>query len=111
MADEQDFQSVVSDDQRTMIAAYFLAIAKEFKILRDHPSRVWALGKARASLWLHSETPEEVQIGILITSAVEVFPEATKRICEALLTRGEGLPPELEGKWGCYLEQQLGDLT
>jgi len=111
MADEQDFQSVVSDDQRTMIAAYFLAIAKEFKILREHPSRVWALGKARASMWLHSETPEEVQIGILITSAVEVFPEATKRICEALLKGGKGMPPELEGKWRPYVDDLLGDLT
>jgi len=94
-----------------MITAYFLAIAKEFKILRDHPSRVWALGKARASLWLHSETPEEVQIGILITSAVEVFPEATKRICEALLKGGKGMPPELEGKWRPYVDDLLGDLT
>jgi hypothetical protein len=99
-----DFQSVVSIEQRTTIAAYFLAIAQEFKILRGHPLRVWAIGKARAGMWIHSEIPEQIHLGILITSAVEVYPEGTKRICEVLLGKRKAAPMDLSGKWAPYLE-------
>ena len=102
--ERQDYNAVVNENQRAMIAAYFLALANEFKILRDHPHRVWALGKARASMWIHSEIPEEVQLGVLITAAVEVYPAQTKRICEAILGKRPLEPRELGAKWAPYLK-------
>ena len=99
-----DYDKVVSEDQKVTIAAFFLAIAKEYPILQQHPQRVWALGKARAQIWMGSEIPEERQVGILITSAGEVYPEVTKRLCSVILNRGSETGRDLGPKWAPYLE-------
>ena len=104
MSEFSDYDKVVSEDQKAAIAAYFLAIAKEFPILEGHPQRVWALGKARASIWLHSDIPEQVQVGVLITSAVEVYPEITRSFCDLIMRRADREPRELSQKWQPYLE-------
>jgi len=100
-----DYDKIVSDDQKVAIAAYFIAIAKEYPILKGYPQRVWAVGKARAEIWMSSDIPEERALGVLIVSAVEVYPEVTKRLCEVILngtaeTKGRDLGP----KWAPYLE-------
>ena len=99
-----DYDAVVSDDQKTKIAAFFLSMAKEFPILRDHPQRIWAVGKARAAQWVHSDEPTARELGILLTAAIEVYPEVTKRLCE-LITRGSRRERrELSPKWQAELE-------
>ena len=94
-----DWNTVVSDHQRAQFAAFYLALAKEFKLLDGHSQRLWALGKARAAQWVYSDSPEQVQLGILVTAAVEVFPEETKRIVQALTGDKTATPIDLGGKW------------
>ena len=99
-----DYDAVVSEEQKIKISAFFLSMAKEFPILRDHPQRIWAVGKARAAQFLHSEEPTSREMGILLTTAIEVYPEVTKRLCE-LITRGSSSKGrELSPKWQAELE-------
>ena len=99
-----DYDEVVSDDQKTKIAAFFLSMAKEFPILRDHPQRIWAVGKARAAQWVHHEEPTARELGILLTTAIEVYPEVTKRLCELITRKNDQQGRELPPRWQAELE-------
>ena len=99
-----DWSSTVNEHQRAQVAAFYMALIKEYPILKGYRQRVWALGKARAEQWIHSTIPEQVQLGILVTCAVEVYPEATKRIVRALMGDSVVNPVELGGKWAALLD-------
>ncbi|WP_348700996.1 hypothetical protein [uncultured Limnobacter sp.] len=99
-----DWNTVVSEHQRTQVVAFYMALIKEFPILKGYSSRVWALGKARAEQWIHSTIPEQAQLGILVTCAVEVYPEETRRIVSALMGDSVINPIELGCKWAAVVD-------
>ena len=102
MAD--DWNTVVSPQQKAQFTAFYMALIREFPILSGYSHRVWALGKARAAQWIHSTIPEQVQLGIVVSSAVEVYPEATKRIVRALMGESIVQPIELGAKWQAVID-------
>ena len=103
-----DYDAVVSEEQKIKIAAFFLAVANEYPILRDYPNRVWAVGKVRAEQCLHSNEPTARELGILMTTAIEVYPDITKSLCEVITRRETGQDRELSPKWQAELELVKG---